>query len=254
MATRFVILSAPRSGSTMLRTMLDAHPDVACHGELLNPGDVYGVSAKRRAEADPAWRASLRRRRDADPVAFLDAFAFEARGCSAVGFKLLEPHAFDPGLAPAVARLTADRALRVIALERRNLLARHVSELLHERGVHLAFCETERPPQHRVRVDPERFLADCRARAAQRDALRERLRGAWMRTSYEDLVGNRRAALARLFAFLGVAPQDVAPATVKVNGTDLAHIVENWDEIEALRDTPPFRELLAAEMPGAAAV
>lgn len=34
--TRFIILSTPRSGSTLLVNLLAAHPEIRCKGEILN--------------------------------------------------------------------------------------------------------------------------------------------------------------------------------------------------------------------------
>ncbi|NES73345.1 MAG: sulfotransferase, partial [Okeania sp. SIO2D1] len=33
--TKFIITCAPRTGSTMLRMMLNSHPEIACHGEVI---------------------------------------------------------------------------------------------------------------------------------------------------------------------------------------------------------------------------
>ena len=35
--TRFVILAAPRSGSNLLCTLLNSHPEILCHHEVFNP-------------------------------------------------------------------------------------------------------------------------------------------------------------------------------------------------------------------------
>jgi len=32
---KFIITCAPRTGSTMLRMMLDSHPDIVCYGEVI---------------------------------------------------------------------------------------------------------------------------------------------------------------------------------------------------------------------------
>lgn len=38
---RFVIFGLGRSGSTLLKQLLDSHPEIQCEGELLNPLDKY---------------------------------------------------------------------------------------------------------------------------------------------------------------------------------------------------------------------
>ena len=39
MNSHFFILTAPRSGSTVLTRTLDQHPEIFCAGELFHPGD-----------------------------------------------------------------------------------------------------------------------------------------------------------------------------------------------------------------------
>lgn len=42
--TRFVIYGLGRSGSTLLKQLLDSHPEITCEGELLNPEDKYVIN------------------------------------------------------------------------------------------------------------------------------------------------------------------------------------------------------------------
>ena len=52
---RFAVLSAPRSGSTLLVSLLNAHPSICCAGEVLNARfEHYG-----NVEGSPCWRQRL---------------------------------------------------------------------------------------------------------------------------------------------------------------------------------------------------
>ena len=66
--TRFVILAAPRTGSNLLCTLLNSHPQVLCHHEVFNPG---GVFTALDYHGDGLHVDALAQR-DADPLAFLD--------------------------------------------------------------------------------------------------------------------------------------------------------------------------------------
>ena len=66
-ARRFVILSARRSGSNLLCTLIDSHPDALCHHELFNPRGIF-TALDLRDTATPLHDIATRER---DPVAYL---------------------------------------------------------------------------------------------------------------------------------------------------------------------------------------
>ncbi len=39
--SKFIIFGQGRSGSTLLKQLLDSHPEITCEGELLNVEDKY---------------------------------------------------------------------------------------------------------------------------------------------------------------------------------------------------------------------
>lgn len=84
---RFVILGLPRSGSTYLMTLLNAHRDISCSGEQFNPYAVVDVEAD-----DNSHEAVLGR--DKDPIAHMTAFfeRAEAKGVACAGFKYMIGH------------------------------------------------------------------------------------------------------------------------------------------------------------------
>ena len=41
--TRFVILAVPRTGSNLLCTLLNSHPQILCHHEIFNPAGVFAA-------------------------------------------------------------------------------------------------------------------------------------------------------------------------------------------------------------------
>jgi hypothetical protein len=122
--TRFIILSDARTGSNLLQQSLDAHPNIVCFREIFNLDPAYidyevdGWDGK--LASDLALRAG-------DPVAFIRERVFGAHDerTQAVGFKFAYAHFwFHEKLLPA---LTEDEALRVVHLQRRNLLRSLVS-------------------------------------------------------------------------------------------------------------------------------
>lgn len=114
---RFVILGLPRSGTTYLMMMLNAHRDISCTGEQFNPHGVVDVRTNDRS-------AEAVLTRDGDPLGHMHkVFASaEARGVAQAGFKLMLGHNI------AVLRaLATDPALRIIYVWRENRLAQVAS-------------------------------------------------------------------------------------------------------------------------------
>src|SRR3989338_1613110 len=88
--TRFVIVNAPRTGSTMLRLMLNSHPDICCHGEVFT-GDkkrLRSFVGLNMQVDSPLKQMFLRMRNDA-PARFLGDFVFYAGAHLAAGFKIV---------------------------------------------------------------------------------------------------------------------------------------------------------------------
>ncbi|MFA3920794.1 sulfotransferase [Ruegeria hyattellae] len=84
---RFLIIGLPRSGTTYLMTLLNAHRDVLCAGEQFNPYAIIGAEAKSGEYSELVQR-------DADPRSHSDAF-FDSHaelGHQCVGYKLMIGH------------------------------------------------------------------------------------------------------------------------------------------------------------------
>ena len=122
--TRFIILGDARSGSTLAQQALNSHPNIVCFREIFafKPGyidyDVDGWDGHSAADYE------LRQR---DARAFLREriFCAHADPIKAVGFKFHYVHFwFSEDTLPA---LTEDRELRVVHLQRRNMLRSLVS-------------------------------------------------------------------------------------------------------------------------------
>jgi LPS sulfotransferase NodH len=84
---RFLILGLPRSGTTYLMTLLNAHRAISCSGEQFNPHAIVGVGEK-NIDAEAVLG------RDVAPLWFMERF-FEqagATGAARVGFKFMIGH------------------------------------------------------------------------------------------------------------------------------------------------------------------
>lgn len=221
--TRFLIVTAGKTGSTLLVDLLNAHPDIDCDQEVLS----HQVLMPQRLVAT---RAAL-----AAPKAY--------------GFKLRLPHLTTQGYpdpAMPLAWWHAD-GWQLIHLVRRNLLRRTLSSIVASR----------RPSPHHTRrdgpvklqpltLDVEQLLARMgrqhEMNLAEQAALADLPR---LTISYEDdLVDAARhqPALDRVFAFLGLDPVPVTTRYVRIVAEPLERLITNFDEVRAAVRASPFAE------------
>lgn len=205
MSRNFIILSAGRTGSTLLASALDAHPDVTCLDEVLKPTRL-AISGMTYDQQHRALFAD-------DPR--------PARGC-----KLFYHHL------PRRDRRWGwffDNC-RIIHLTRRDLLAWHVSMETARRtgrwqgaGLPLA--------GRRIAIDPGRMqeqidkYVDNVARTRSRMCPERSLE-----LTYEGLMDWERA-ICEVERFLGVAEHELPMNYSRMNPEPIAQRVVNWDEV-----------------------
>ncbi|MFN3241874.1 MAG: sulfotransferase [Planctomycetota bacterium] len=87
---RFIILASQRTGSNLLRSLLDSHPDVTAYAEVFLKDHSWFEN-----QHGPKDSPALVAERDADPVAFAQKHVFRdyEESVKAVGFKLFYQHA-----------------------------------------------------------------------------------------------------------------------------------------------------------------
>jgi LPS sulfotransferase NodH len=239
-ATRFVILAAPRSGSNLLCTLLNSHPEVLCHHEVFNPAGIFYALDHRDGSIDLGTIEA----RDRAPAAFLERLWTERLGHSCVGFKMTRGQHQE-----VVALVVHDPGIRKIVLRRGNRVKTYVSTLIAEQlGQWEVYRATDLiEPRPRVTLD----LSDLKKHIAENQAyfteIENTLQSTGQRSlqiAYEDL-GNR-VEHARLLDFLGVTCRSLPlkARSVKQNPADLRSLVANFDEaVAALKD-----EYLVAEL------
>jgi len=103
MYTRFIITCAARTGSTMLRYLLDGHPEICCHGEVfVRKGLVRFIFKNRRSFGLSQGYKELQQAYQQKPLEdFLskDLLNITHNAQQAVGFKFKTDEFFDRGYA-----------------------------------------------------------------------------------------------------------------------------------------------------------
>lgn len=211
--TPFVIVARARTGSNHLIDMLNASRRVFCVGEIFSEAtedQVDEIYARWRKRASP-WIA-------------------------AIGCKVFYYHPAAGPESKLWRMLEADRAVRIIHLRRLDVLATLVSlELAEVTGKWFRRPGESGYEHSRVRLEAHaierefrrtrEWEQECDARFAEHPLLH---------LTYEELVRERRAAMDRVFAFLGVPPLK-RPSSGLVKQTSLpAHRqLENFSDLRA---------------------
>jgi LPS sulfotransferase NodH len=223
--TPFVIVADLRTGSTLLSTSLNRHPEIRCYGELFHPEDFPDN------QLDAVSRHELSARQLVDQA--LAASGFKAVGFRAMVFLPLDSH---PRWADAWQCLAERDELRVIWLTRRDRLSQYVSMLVAEHtGVYHPFDNDPLlRPENRptITVDPQQF----RHWVEERDRLAAERR-AWLAArpalelDYETLTERWPEVVVRVQEFLGVTIHPLAQGKRKQETRPLAEIIANYHEL-----------------------
>lgn len=246
--TRFVILAAPRTGSNMLCTLLNSHPDILCHHELFNPDGIYYALDLRES----SFTLGTLEERDRDPVAFLDRAWASDQGHACVGFKMT--HRQNELVFRTVLE---DPAVRKIVLKRKNRLRTFVSRLIAEQtGVWEAYHPSDlpsAPPQVVVRLpDLHQSIAANEQYYQELEEAMQASRQSFLTLTYEELSGNeQRREMLRFLGAIGDQPGDLSclrVESVRQNSRDLRQMIANFAELrDLLRGTDLESELDTVE-------
>ena len=233
---RFVILSARRSGSNLLCTLIDSHPDALCHHELFNPRGIF-TALDLRDTPTPLHDIAARER---DPAAYLAQVWRYARGHACVGFKMTpEQH---PDILRAV---LDDTGIAKIVLRRNNPLRALVSERIAEiTGRWEAYAGEVEPGAHpRIHIERDELDRHVQQVEAFYESLTDGMQRSgqrWLELRYESLFD--AVEQQRLCAFLGLSPRTLQARSVHQNPEPLEQLLDNADALRrSLASTPLAR-------------
>ena len=229
--TPFVILGWYRSGTTLLTSLLQNHPELVCYSEVFLPKEpLWGQGVYNRfVNVNKAQQL-----RDQHPDQFLKQYIFRAyqKGKGGVGFKLLYPQ-LQSNVALANA-LVAIPNLKVILLQRENLLDLWVSaQVARKTGVKNK-VNTQRNSTVQLTLDPkdlEKRFQNLKRGQDEMHVFAKQFNS--LELTYEALNADRKAVMQEVFQFLNVTPKEVETSLVKQQKQPLSEIVQNFDGLVA---------------------
>jgi hypothetical protein len=230
----FVILAGARTGSNMLCSLLNSHPEILCHHEVFNAAALRAGGGYALDLRQAGFSLGSVEDMERDPVEFLGRVWNVRLGHPCVGFKIVWREN-----EPIFRRVLMNPDVKKVLLKRRNRIKNFVSLLIaRETGEWIVYHKSQqirRAPRVRVPL-PDLYAHVQRYEAYYRDT-EEALRSSgqtFLRVDYEQLF--RADERRRVLGFLGVRCADVRSlkaATKKLNSGCLEDLVSNFSELEA---------------------
>jgi LPS sulfotransferase NodH len=209
---RFVVVSQPRTGSSLLCGSIRWHPQILMHGELLNR--YYGEVLPREGAA--RFRAAM-------SVATHDAVGCKLHAC--------QPYPECAQWEAAWDELFADPTIKVVHLTRQDTLAQlaswKVADLLSRWGDQTDV--TERPV---IRIDPGELAWFRRWNTTVYQVRLRRLeRHTILPVTYEALRDHWQATIDEVLRFIGVEPMPLDPCATRNETRPLDQVIVNYHEL-----------------------
>ena len=171
-----------------------------------------------------------------DPIGYLEAFFSQplAEPTSHIGFRLFYSHAQAEEQRDIWAHLQDMTGLKVIHLQRKNLLKNLLSlRLAESSSIWMTEKGAPTPTYEPVSLGFDECLLHFQTREAEIKRVTDFFRSSpTVDVFYEDLVTEERAQRDRILGFLGLEPQSLSSKIVKQNRRGLSESIANYLEIK----------------------
>lgn len=234
----FMITCAARTGSSLMVSYLQSHPNILCHGEIYAPDNANALLGvyNRRRNAEIDYGEKLVQYRDNHPHTFLYKVAFDCQDREFVGFKLKHDELVLPSMAETRHLIQEDTDIKIIHLRRENLLARYLSWYLvnHVTGVTMRIKGEELPKHQKVTLDPQKCLSNFEEAMRRYNFFKKMFSSHQVfEVTYEQLTGDNKTKIIQdIQDFLGVERSGLKTKMVKIGKKDLSETIENFDELK----------------------
>ena len=217
----FLIISRSRTGSTLLMTSLNSHPNIMCLGERLN--------FLRRNEKS----------RKRNPASIIKNFySKQPRYTKAAGFKLFYSHPNDASESEREAiwaQLAAIDNLKIVNLRRENVLRALISkELAAQSGEYFSTNKSNgSKSSKKIEFKPEKLHEELDKNEHRQKTCLDRFNHCKkLEITYEQLVSNPSETHQALCDFLNVDQVSLSSDLKKQNPEPIKEILTNYTELE----------------------
>ncbi len=212
--TKFIVISRSRTGSNLLISLLNSHPDIVAKGEMFS--NLNGENSK------TIWN---------------DIFDKMPNKIKRVGFKIFYYHPQDSDSKEVWDFIKNDDSINIIHLTRGNMLKTVVSRQIA--------VKTNKWSQYNNRVIPveeKRIVLDIdyclnefeSTKEFEKNIKKEYEREKFKELTYEDLIEDNQEVMNQIFNFLEVRNVKVLSSHKKQNKEKLEDLIINYKELVAV--------------------
>jgi len=244
---KFIILSYKRSGSTMLYTLLQSHPDIRCHGELFlkekeKKDTLFHLYRNNSLIAKFLFHSPLR---SYIIGKYLKDIFQERDEEKAIGFKLMYGQARD---FPYILYWIKRHRVKILHLHRRNILKTCLSvKLALQRG---RGHSKKILPTKKITIDENMILGELTS-IARRLKFMDWFCSlyfphlSYIDIYYEDFLSDMEANCKKLLNFLGIKSDIFLKTELKkLNPNSVIDIVENYEKLVKALEGSYFEQFL----------
>ena len=215
--TPFVILSEPRSGSTMLHTYLNSHPQIKSYGEVL----------RENVEANSIT---------SEMFPYIESLAFKPHtpALKAVGLKLFYEYYEDPRYSKSFNHVVKRKDIKILYLIRRDILKVYVSlKIAQKTNVWSSVKSASQEARPKITIDRNDYIQFREEHLRHRRLFITLLKDhPLLEVAYEDLVENPQPILKSIQQFLDVKPKTLFTLLKQQNPGSVASLITNYDEVK----------------------
>jgi len=239
--TRFIILGRSRTGSNLLRGLLDSNPCVTIFSELFQNHDEIGWGLPYYTTTTKVFEKFQN-----EPVRFIQEQVFRKVPLTtrAVGFKIFYYHAQTGPWKAVWEYLVENKGIRVLHIKRRNMLRTHLSKVRAEQSGQWANIsgKTEGSGSAPVRLDFDKLVEDfTKTRQMEQDGDELFKDHPKMEIIYEKLAGDYKTEFAQVQNFLDLENWPISPQTFKqAQEKSLSSAIENYTELKSRFQGTPW--------------
>lgn len=227
---KFLIIGLPRTGTTLLHTYLNSHPNIISGGERkieLIKQEVLGTSTQEKIVFPPF-----------------------SKHIEAVGAKILLPTHSENNFFFALNEiLNAEPSLKILFLNRENILRWYVSLCIARHTAQWSQMNRQSllsVAQRQVKIPVNNLLSTLKKASNDIEGYSKLLNQFnTLEISYEAFSTNPTLCLAEIQNFLGVNPSRLFSLLHKQNPEPLSELILNFKDVEKALCGSPFQKFLA---------
>lgn len=237
---RFVVVGIARTGSTLLLSLLNSHPNALAFGEIFRGDGRIGWDTPPFGSRQ---NAALAQRIETRPLDFIEEEIFRRwpRDIRAVGFKLFYYHARQGVQAAVWDYVRDDPEIAIIHIKRRNILEQLLSLKNAERTNMWSTSVSPSAEPEPIRLDPQACRVHFEEVRAYEDECDAFFEGRPVTAiDYEELVADRTAAMGGICAALDLPQGVMEPRIARQRTAPLSRSIANFEELRAAFSGSPW--------------